>query len=77
MVCNFTVTSRVLDGTTEEVLTAMFAQYPGLKEIRVIPSKHMAFVDYENEGLAGAALQGLKNVALTPTDLLRLTYAKR
>eukprot|EP00929_Paragymnodinium_shiwhaense_P001492 TRINITY_DN101715_c0_g1_i1.p2 TRINITY_DN101715_c0_g1~~TRINITY_DN101715_c0_g1_i1.p2 ORF type:complete len:274 (-),score=70.31 TRINITY_DN101715_c0_g1_i1:89-910(-) len=62
---------------TDTMLSMLFRQYPGFEEVRLIPGRQVAFVDYQNEYQAGMALQGLQGFAMTPTVKLSLTYARK
>merc|ERR1711924_153012 len=42
---------------TDTMLSMLFRQYPGFQEVRLIPGRAVAFVDYENEHQAGMAMQ--------------------
>jgi len=41
-----------------EGLNSLFQQYPGFREVRLIPVKNVAFIEYEEEYQAGLALSG-------------------
>ena len=41
------------------MLNSLFQQYPGFREVRLIPIKNVAFIEYEEEYQAGLALSGL------------------
>ena len=46
--------------------------------MRLVPGKAgIAFVEFENEVQSGTAMQGLQNFKITPTNLMKITYAKR
>lgn len=59
----------------EMMLSILFRQYPGFKEVRV-PREGLAFAEYENEAQATVALKALDSFKLTNTDVLKLSYAK-
>ena len=59
----------------EMMLSILFRQYPGFKEVR-IPRQGLAFAEYENEAQATVALKALNQFKLTNTDVLHLSYAK-
>jgi len=63
--------------STDTMLSMLFRQYPGFQEVRLIPGRSVAFVDYENEHQAGMAMQGLQGFAMTPEVKLSLTYARK
>lgn len=62
---------------TDTMLSMLFRQYPGFQEVRLIPGRSVAFVDYENEHQATMAMQGLQGFAMTPEVKLALTYARK
>merc|ERR1719486_978360 len=62
---------------TDTMLSMLFRQYPGFQEVRLIPGRAVAFVDYENEHQAGMAMQGLQGFAMTPEVKLALSYARK
>merc|ERR1711865_468449 len=62
---------------TDTMLSMLFRQYPGFQEVRLIPGRAVAFVDYENEHQAGMAKQGLAGFAMTPEVKLSLSYARK
>jgi U1 small nuclear ribonucleoprotein A len=62
---------------TDTMLSMLFRQYPGFQEVRLIPGRNVAFVDYDNEHQAGMAMQGLQGFSMTPEVKLTLTYARK
>lgn len=62
---------------TDTMLSMLFRQYPGFQEVRLIPGRNVAFVDYQNEYQAGMAMQGLQGFAMTPDVKLNLSYARK
>merc|ERR1711990_173764 len=58
---------------TDTMLSMLFRQYPGFQEVRLIPGRAVALVDYENEHQAGMAMQGLQGFAMTPEVKLTLS----
>jgi U2 small nuclear ribonucleoprotein B'' len=62
---------------TEEMLMALFHQYPGFREVRLIPSKNVAFVEYDDEFQAGIAMSGLNAFKIAPENALQISYAKK
>ncbi|EAR82989.2 U1 small nuclear ribonucleoprotein A (macronuclear) [Tetrahymena thermophila SB210] len=61
---------------TTDILKALFGQYPGFKEVRLIAPRKVAFVEFSQEDEATVALNGLQNFQLTPQVFLKLNYAK-
>ncbi|KAG5188754.1 U2 small nuclear ribonucleoprotein B [Tribonema minus] len=63
---------------TQAMLSMLFQQYRGFTEVRMVPGKQgIAFIEFTDDMQASLALQGLAGFKLTPTDTLRLSYAKR
>lgn len=66
------------DQVNEMMLSMLFQQFPGFKEVRLVPGKTgIAFVEFESEMQSGVAMNGLQNFKITPTNLMKITYAKR
>ena len=67
--------------TKTQVLTDLFKNIPGCKDVRHIPEKQVAFVEFENDNQAGAAIQALNNYTIKESNgestNLRISYAKR
>lgn len=64
--------------TNEMMLSMLFNQFPGFKEVRLIPGRHdIAFVEFESEGQAGAARDALQGFKITPHHAMKITYAKK
>lgn len=64
--------------TNEAMLTLLFNQFPGFKEVRLIPGRSdIAFVEFENEYQSGAAKEALNGFSLSPTHKMRITFAKK
>ncbi|CAM4539750.1 U2 small nuclear ribonucleoprotein B'' isoform X1 [Lepidochelys kempii] len=64
--------------TNEMMLSMLFNQFPGFKEVRLVPGRHdIAFVEFENEGQAGAARDALQGFKITPSHAMKITYAKK
>lgn len=62
----------------EMMLSMLFQQFPGFKEVRLVPGKStIAFIEFESEMQSGVAMTGLQNFKITPTNLMKITYAKR
>ncbi|KAI9010149.1 U1 small nuclear ribonucleoprotein A [Hyaloraphidium curvatum] len=62
---------------TEEALSALFQQYQGFKEVRLVRRNNVAFVEYESEGQAIVAKMALHGYKVTDEALLYVTYAKK
>ncbi|NXC28146.1 RU2B protein, partial [Campylorhamphus procurvoides] len=64
--------------TNEMMLSMLFNQFPGFKEVRLVPGHHdIAFVEFENENQAGAARDALQGFKITPSHAMKITYAKK
>lgn len=61
----------------EASLRAMFAAYAGFKELRLIRDRGLGFAEYETEGQAGPAMQGLHNFKVADGAVISVTYAKK
>jgi U2 small nuclear ribonucleoprotein B'' len=61
---------------TQEALHKLFSQYAGLREVRLVAARRVAFIEYEREADATPALQGLSNFRLSATHVMQLSYAK-
>ena len=61
---------------TQEMLSALFKQFKGVCDIRLISGKNVAFVEFENDRQSEVALCALQGFRLSKTDSLRLSYAK-
>jgi len=56
----------------------MWRRFPGFKEVRLVPGRHdIAFVEFENEVQAGAAKDALQGFKITPTNPLKISFAKK
>ena len=62
---------------TEQALHELFGQYPGLRDLKLIPARALAFIEYESETQAKVAMKGLRGFLLTPDDRLQLKYGKK
>jgi U2 small nuclear ribonucleoprotein B'' len=63
--------------TTAAMLEMLFQQFPGCKEVTVVPSKPgIAFVEFETEMQATVALTGLQGFKVTPQNAMKITYSK-
>ncbi|XP_041108873.1 U2 small nuclear ribonucleoprotein B''-like [Polyodon spathula] len=64
--------------TNEMMLSMLFNQFPGFKEVRLVPGRHdIAFVEFESEGQAGTARDALQGFRITSTNAMKITYAKK
>lgn len=66
------------DETNEIMLSMLFNQFPGFKEVRLVPNRHdIAFVEFENEHQAAAAKVALQGFRITPTHAMKISFAKK
>lgn len=64
--------------TNDVMLTMLFNQFPGFKEVRLVPGRHdIAFVEFESEFQSGAAKDALQGFKITPSNSLKITFAKK
>lgn len=64
--------------TNEMMLSMLFNQFPGFKEVRLVPGRHdIAFIEFENEVLSSAAKDALQGFKITPTNAMKITFAKK
>lgn len=61
----------------EFTLRMLFRSYRGFVEVRVVPERRVAFIDFEDEAHAGIALGALQGFSLTDTADLSLSYLPR
>ncbi|KIY66730.1 RNA-binding domain-containing protein [Cylindrobasidium torrendii FP15055 ss-10] len=63
---------------TKEQLTGLFAQYPNLYEVRLIPTKKdIAFVEYMDEESSTLAKDALHNHKLDGENKIKITFARK
>ncbi|XP_037790280.1 U1 small nuclear ribonucleoprotein A-like [Penaeus monodon] len=66
------------DETSEMMLSMLFTQFPGFKEVRLVPGRHdIAFVEFENEMQSAAAKDALQGFKITPTHAMKIAFAKK
>lgn len=64
--------------TSEQLISMLFVQYPGFKEVRLVPGRHdIAFVEFENEFLSGSAKDALQGFKISPSHAMKITFAKK
>jgi len=60
------------------MLSMLFQQYPGFQEARLVNGKPgIAFVEFQNDYHAGEARSHLQNFKITPTNLMKISFAKK
>ncbi|XP_059477523.1 U1 small nuclear ribonucleoprotein A [Neocloeon triangulifer] len=66
------------DETNEMMLSMLFNQFPGFKEVRLVPGRHdIAFVEFENEIQSSAAKEALQGFKITPSNAMKISFAKK
>ena len=64
--------------TNEVMLQMLFNQFPGFKEVRLVPGRHdISFVEFENEFQSGSAKDALQGFKISPTHAIKITFAKK
>jgi len=64
--------------TNEMMLSMLFNQFPGFKEVRLVPGRHdIAFVEFENEAQSAAARDALQGFKITPNAAMKISFAKK
>jgi len=66
------------DDADEMMLSMLFRQFPGFKEVRVIQGRSdIAFVEYEQDSQAAEARKTLQQFAIKPTHKLNIQFAAK
>jgi len=64
--------------TNEMMLSMLFNQFPGFKEVRLVPGRSdIAFVECETDQQAAAAKEALQGFKITPTHAMKISFAKK
>ncbi|GAB6033320.1 hypothetical protein CHUAL_013089 [Chamberlinius hualienensis] len=64
--------------TNEMMLSMLFNQFPGFKEVRLVPGRHdIAFVEFDSELLSAPAREALQGFKITPTHAMKISFAKK
>lgn len=64
--------------TSEMMLSMLFNQFPGFKEVRLVPNRHdIAFVEFATELQSSAAKEALQSFKITPTHAMKISFAKK
>ena len=74
---NVLMATGLPDSVQKSDLEPLFSSYPGFKEVRLVPGRGVAFVEFETDVTATPALQGLSNYNLGDNVFMALTYAKK
>ncbi|PWN89612.1 hypothetical protein FA10DRAFT_231180 [Acaromyces ingoldii] len=68
---------NVPEAVMRDDLDGLFRQYPGLIDVRVIPGRNVAFVEFTDSASSAVARDGLNNYNFGgSTEKLRITFAK-
>lgn len=62
---------------TQAKLSKLFQAYKGFREVRLIPEKGVAFVEFDNEAQAASALIGLSTHRFEDGHTLNISYARK
>ncbi|CAB0031541.1 unnamed protein product [Trichogramma brassicae] len=66
------------DETSSIMLSMLFNQFPGFKEVRLVPNRHdIAFVEFENEVQSATAKEALQGFKITPSHAMKISFAKK
>ena len=59
-------------------MLSLLGRFPGYKEVRLVPGRSdIAFVEFDNEAQAGEAKKNLHGFKITPSNAMKVTYAKK
>ena len=62
----------------QATLQMLFQPFTGFKEVRLVPGRSdIAFVEFENEQLSSIAKDALQGFKVSPTNPIKITYAKK
>lgn len=63
---------------SEMMLSMLFQQYNGYKEARLVPSKPgIAFVEFGDQFQSAQAKESLQDFKITPTNLMKISFARQ
>ncbi|KAJ3056324.1 U2 small nuclear ribonucleoprotein B'' [Rhizophlyctis rosea] len=64
--------------TSEQILASLFNQFPGFKEVRLVPGRSdIAFVEYDSEITSATAKAALHGFKVSAEKLMKVTFAKK
>jgi len=70
--------SNLPNETTREALEVLFRQFPGYRDVRLIPGREgIAFVDFDNETGASSAKDALNGFKISTTNAIAVSFAKK
>jgi RNA recognition motif-containing protein len=68
---------NVPETATQEQVATVFQQFPGFKEVQMVPGrKGIAFVEFEDEMHSAAAMSGLQGYRIDADHAFVITFAK-
>jgi len=66
------------EDVTKQSVSSLFQQYPGFKEVRLVPGKKdLAFIEYETEQQAAIAKQSLNGYQMSESNAIKVSFAKK
>lgn len=75
---NILFITNLPEETNEVMLSMLFTQFPGFKEVRLVPGRHdIAFVEFDNEYQSATAKDSLQGFKVSPTNAIKITFAKK
>ncbi|XP_002737237.1 U1 small nuclear ribonucleoprotein A-like [Saccoglossus kowalevskii] len=75
---NILFLTNLPEETNEMMLQMLFNQFQAFKEVRLVPGRHdIAFVEFENETQAGVAKDALQGFKITPSNAMKISFAKK
>jgi len=64
--------------TTELMLSMLFTQFPGYKEVRLVPGRQdIAFVEFDKDSHAASAKEALQGFKINPQHAMKIAFAKK
>lgn len=62
----------------EFMLSMLFQQFPGFREVRLVPGKPgIGFVEFESDLQASVATSALQNFRVAPNHLMKISFARK
>ena len=59
-------------------LFALLCRFPGFKEVRLVPGRSdIAFVEFDTDHQSSEARHSLQGFKITPTNAMKIAYAKK
>mmetsp|Transcript_35422 Transcript_35422/g.59704 ORF Transcript_35422/g.59704 Transcript_35422/m.59704 type:complete len:225 (-) Transcript_35422:567-1241(-) len=66
------------EATNDRMLTKLFQQFPGFREVRMVEAKPgIAFVEFENDMQSSVAMAGLQDFKVTPQHPMQITFGNK